>query len=146
MHLETAIAAGVAVTACYTYRPLAITAPQPGTPIAATLTETGSQELASYLGPDVRVVRGRCLGSADGVLAIAVTSIELDRGTTLSWQGEAVKLPERLIARVDEPRLAKGRSALVAGSSVAALAAVYGAFNLIGSGSSAAGGPPPSSK
>ena len=146
MRLQTAIAAGVAVTGCYTYRPLAITAPQPGTPIAATLTEPGSQELASYFGPYVRVVRGRCLGSADGVLAIAVTSIELDRGTTLSWQGEAVKLPERLIARVDERRLAKGRSALLAGSSVAALVAVYGAFNLIGSGSSAAGGSPPGPK
>src|ERR1041384_785519 len=51
---------------CYNYNPLTTPTPQPGSYVAVTLTDSGSQELARFLGPNVFVGRGRHLGAGGG--------------------------------------------------------------------------------
>ena len=51
--------------ACYNYNPLTNPSPEPGTYVAVTLTDSGSQELARYLGPQQSVhseTEQRCQG------------------------------------------------------------------------------------
>ena len=120
--------------ACYNYNPLTNPSPEPGSYVAVTLTDSGSQELARYLGPNVFVVRGRYLGDSDRGLLVSVASVELKRGNELSWEGETVALPNGTIASLDVRRLAKGRSILLAGVSAGGLVAATLAFSLNGGG------------
>ena len=120
--------------ACYNYNPLTNPSPEPGSYVAVTLTDSGSTELARYLGPNVFVVRGRYLGDSDRGFLISVASVELKRGNELSWEGETVALPNGTIASLDVRRLAKGRSILLAGVSAGGLVAATLAFSLNGGG------------
>src|SRR5690242_10861185 len=65
---------------CYNYLPLRRSGLTPSSYLAVTLTESGSEELARYLGPDALVVRGRYLAATDRGLALAVESVESRRG------------------------------------------------------------------
>ena len=145
MRVALAIAVWFGAAGCYNYVPLETPAPQPDTPIAVVLTDAGSQELTRYLGPNVAVVRGRLLSHDEAALAVSVTSAETRYGDLFTWRGETVTLPARLVASVRERRLAKGRSLLLAGASLAALTATSAAFGLIGGGSGPGrgGGPAP---
>lgn len=119
--------------ACYDYHPLTAPSPAPGSYVAATLTAAGSVDLARYLGPDVFVVRGRYLAGSDTGLVVSVTSVELKRGTAVSWAGETIALPRDAIAALDVRRLAKGRTVLLAGASAGGLVVTTLAFSLLGS-------------
>jgi len=141
-----AIVAALVLSACYTYVPLATPSPAPGSYLALTLTDSGSEALTRYLGPNVRVVRGRYLATGDRGLLVSVSSLATQRGDELSWAGETVTLPTGAIASIEVRRLAKGSSALLAGASVAGVVATVGAVNLIGGGSSSGSGSPPTKK
>lgn len=138
------IATACLAAGCYNYTPLATPSPEPGTYLAVTLTDSGSAQLAPYLGPTVRVVRGRYLSNGEQGLELSVSSVQLDRGDALSWAGETVTVPTALVASLEMRRLAKGRSILLAGVGVAGFVAAVGTFTLVGSGSFlgiGAGGP-----
>jgi len=146
--MKTAILIGMlSVTAgCYNYNPLTTPSPEPGTYLAVTLDDAGSDELARYLGPSVFMVRGRYLGPSDqGGLLVSVSSVETKRGVGYSWEGETVRLPTDAIASLDVRRLSKGRSLLLAGVGAGGLVATTLAFSLLGSGTQpgAGGGHPP---
>ena len=128
------IATACLAAGCYNYQPLLTSTPTPGTYIAATLTDSGSEELARYLGPNVFVVRGRYLGDSDRGLLLSVSSLEMKRGDELTWAGETVTLPANDIASLQVRQLAKGRSALLVGVSVTGLVATTAAFALTGGG------------
>ncbi len=135
MRTAIVIATACVTAACYNYNPLTTPSPEPGTYVAATLTDSGAEELARYLGPGVFVVRGRYLGDRDGgLLLVSVSSVELKRGEELGWAGETVALPLNTIASLEVRRLAKGRSALLAGVGLTGLVATSAAFTLIGGG------------
>lgn len=121
--------------ACYNYSPLTTPTPEPGTHLAVTLTDSGSMQLARYLGPTVSVVRGRYLNNGDEGLQLSVSSVQLQRGDLLSWAGETVTLPAGSVAALEVRRLAKGRSALLAGAGVAGFVLAVGTFSLVGDGS-----------
>src|SRR5689334_2305869 len=109
MHMRVAILATTCVrAACYNYLPITTPAPtQPGTYVAVTLSDVGSDSLTRYLGPSVVVVRGRYLGSDDRALVVSVASVELRQGLQTSWSGESVSLPTRFVASLETRRLAK---------------------------------------
>src|SRR6266550_7846097 len=109
MRLAILVSAACLTVACYSYSPLTTPSLAPGTYVAVTLTDAGSQELARYLGPTVSVVRGRVLHRTEQGLAVAVSAVELQRGDALPWAGERVELPSTAIASLDVRRLAKGR-------------------------------------
>jgi len=134
MRVSILITAACLSAACYNYQPLTTAAPEPGTYVMAVLTDSGSQELARHLGPNVSVVRGRYLGNSDAGLLVSVSSVEMKRGDQVAWAGETVTLPASDIAEVQVRRLAKGRSVLLVGVGVGGLVATTAAFALTGGG------------
>ena len=132
---------------CYNYNPLTTPSPVPGTYVAVTLNDAGSDELARYLGPNVFLVRGRYLGPSEGErgLLLSVSAVETKRGEELSWKGETVALPTDVITSLEVRRLSKGRSLLLAGMGAGGLVATTIAFSLLGGGTAPGpGGGPPS--
>ncbi len=127
---------------CYNYLPLTNPSPQPGTYLSAALTDSGSVELARYLGPGVAIVRGRLLASDSKELALAVVSVRVRSGEEISWKGESVTLPRGLVAFLEERRLSTGRSVLLAGGSVLSLVVAAKAFGFGGFGAPSGGGKP----
>ena len=104
MRVSVLIAAAYLTTACYNFRPLETPSPDAGAYVAATLSDSGSVELARYLGPDVFVVRGRYLGSGadERGLAVSVAEVETKRGDEVSWRGETITLPVDAIDAPDD--------------------------------------------
>ena len=110
--------------------------------LAVTLTESGSEELGPYLGPNAHVVRGRYLAATERGLAISVESVESRRGDLARWAGETVVVPGEFVRAVEQRQVSRSKMVLLAGAAVAGLAAVYQAFGP-GSGGDlgGAGGP-----
>ncbi len=106
---------------CYNYHPLATPSPEPGSYIAATLTDQGATDLARYLGPNVFAVRGRYLGGSDAGISLSVSSVELKRGDEVGWAGETITLPPGAVRSLDVRRLAKGRTLLLASAGAGSL-------------------------
>jgi hypothetical protein len=117
---------------CYNYRPLAAPSPEPGSYIAATLTDQGAMDLARYLGPNVYAVRGRYLGASDEGISLAVSSVELQRGDDVGWAGETITLPPGAVRSLDVRRLAKGRTLLLASAGAGGLVLTTLAAVLVG--------------
>ena len=92
---------------CYNYRPLRRSALAPSSYLAVTLTESGAEELAPYLGPNALVVRGRYLAATERGLAVSVESVESRRGDIMRWAGETVVVP---FSRLRRAPIAAGRA------------------------------------
>jgi hypothetical protein len=127
--------------ACYVTTPLVSTRPDPGTKLRVQLTDVGSDNLARYLGPGVTTVDGRLLQNSDSALALSVTQVAMRSGQEQFWKGEQVELPRASIAAVQERRLSKTRSVLLAGGIVAALLSLK-ISGAVGGSSSRGGGAP----
>jgi len=131
---------------CYNYLPLSRSHLVPSTYLAVTLTESGSEELAPYLGPNVLVVRGRFLSTTERGLALSVAAVENRRGNSFEWKGESVVIPGEFVRRVEERRVARSKTVLLAGASVAGFLITYAAFGPGASGTDPMGtgaGPSP---
>jgi hypothetical protein len=127
---------------CYNYLPLRRSSLVPASYLAVTLTESGSEELARYLGPNALVLRGRYLTSTDRGISLAVESVESRRGDIVRWAGETVIVPGEFVRGVEERQVSRGKMVLLAGAAVAGLAVVYGAFGAGSSGGLGGGGGP----
>ena len=135
---------GVVATAwlevgCYNYLPLRRSQLVPSTYLTVTLTESGSEELTTYLGPGVLVVRGRFLSTTDRGLALSVSSVETRPGDILEWKGETVIVPGEFVRSVHERHVAAGKTVLLAGASVVGFFAAYAAFGPGASGTTPSG-------
>lgn len=140
--------AALLTVGCYNYQPVALTPQtQSGTFLVATLTDSGARALAAYLGPEAQAVQGRTVSFDDAGLRLSVTAVETNRGDELSWKGETVTLPRPFIASTQTRRLAKGRTIMLVGLSVAALVGTAVGFKLLGNSDSptqgGGGGPNP---
>jgi hypothetical protein len=130
---------------CYTYVPLATPAPQPGTRVSADLTRDGTDSLAAYLGRNVDNVDGRVVTAGDGALALSVVSVSTTTGESNFWQGETVTIPQSMISRLSERRLARGSTVLLTGGVIVLFVAAIKAFGGALGGSDN-GQPPPITK
>jgi len=141
--MRTAILLTICATAgCYNYMPVTTLDPRPGTYLALTLTDVGSDSLTRSLGPNAFIVRGRSLGSDDRALLVSVASVELRQGPQTSWSGETVRIPMGFVASVETRQLAKSRSVLLAGASVVGIVAAAAGFSLAAHGSGNIYAPP----
>jgi hypothetical protein len=125
MSTRSTFCAVLALSACYTYRPLAVSEPEPGTRISAQLTGSGSQELAAQVGPDVLHLEGKVLQADSSGLDLEVREIESYRGIRSDWNGEQVRLPRQAVAGIQERRLSPGGTGIMGGLLVAGLYAIY---------------------
>lgn len=139
------LAAAAFQAGCYNYMAERRVGLAPESYVAITLTESGSDELARYLGPDVLVVRGRYLGASTDGLSLSVESVESRRGDIARWAGEPVVVPGEFVRRVEERHSAKSKTVLLAGTAVAGAIVLYRAFGQgTGAGIGRSGSGPPS--
>src|SRR6266700_6830948 len=130
---------------CYNYLPLRRSGLVPSSYLAVTLTESGSEELARYLGPNALVVRGRYLAATDRGLALAVEAVESRRGDIARWAGETVVVPGEFVREVEQRTVSRSKVALLAGAAVAGFVVANRAFGPASEGGvSGGGGPGPS--
>lgn len=135
------------VSACYTYDSVQVPTPVAGTRIQAELTDGGSAELASQLGPNIAAVRGEVVESDEVGLLLALNSVTVRTEERIFWKGEQVRIPLTTVAQVRQRKFSLGRSLLFGGAALAALVAAGAAFegggSGIGGGVGDGGGPGP---
>lgn len=119
--------ASLLLCGCYVTVPLATTSPGAGTRVHVQLTDTGSGELARYLGPNVVSVDGRLLQATDSNMALSVNTVGMRDGDEQYWKGEAVSLPKVAIATVQQKKLSRWRSGLLASAFLVGVVAIKGA-------------------
>jgi hypothetical protein len=137
-----AAAAGLQV-GCYNYLPLRRSGVVPSSHLAVTLSESGSEDLARYLGPNALVVTGRYLGATDRGLTLSVESVESRRGDIAHWAGETIVVPSEYIREVAQREVSRPKTVLLAGAALLGFVLTYQAFGPGTSGDiPAAGGRP----
>lgn len=126
---------------CFNYEVVGRSQLVPSSYLAVTLNDVGTDTLTRYLGPDVRVVRGRFMrpGDAGGVV-LSVSSVENRRGSIFPWQGETVVMSGEFVRGVEERHPARAKSALLALASIAGFVVTYAAFGPGASGTTPSGG------
>ena len=112
--------------ACYTSLPLESFPPAVGNDLVAMLTDTGSAELASVVGPRVTGLSGRYLGLAGDTLLLSVKTVIKRDGNEEFWKGEQVGIPRSDVASLSKRRFSSVKSGVVVGGLVAALVAITG--------------------
>ena len=130
---------------CYNYLPLRRSTLVPSSYLAVTLTESGSEELARYLGPNPFVVRGRYLSATERGLAISVESVESRRGDLAHWAGETVVVPGEFVRQVEQRSMSPSKTVLLAGAAVTAFVIASQAFGPASGGGLGGGTGPGSS-
>ena len=110
-------------TACYAYAPLATGSPPTQADVRVTLNAAGTEELARYLGPRVRVADGNIASkSSDGEMTISVSWVQLANGSRQPWTGEGlVTFPKAYVAGVELRTLDRRRSYLAGAALTVAL-------------------------
>ena len=132
----------VSLGGCYRYVPLATPQPQPGTYIAAALSDSGTAKLAQYLGPNVASVGGRLVTSSPDNLQISVFTVAARDGQENFWKGEMVTVPRPLVAGMQVRKFSTSRSGLVAAIGLVTGVGLLRALGVISLGSGSGGAPP----
>jgi hypothetical protein len=128
------------VAGCYSYRPLEDPTPASGTRVTADLTDAGSLELASQIGPGANRVSGEVVESEPDALFLALTSVLGRNEQETFWSGEQVRIPLITVSRVQQRRFAVGKTLLFGGTVLGGLFAAIKAFEGSGNGGGAASG------
>jgi len=130
---------------CYNYLPLARSHLVPSTYLAVTLTESGRKSWLPIWAPTCWW-SGRFLATTERGLVLSVAAVENQRGNVFEWKGESVVIPGEFVRRVEERRVARSKTVLLAGASVAGFLITYAAFGPGASGTDPMGtgaGPSP---
>lgn len=106
---------------CYVYAPVGMGPPPTGRPVRLTLTDAGTVNLASELGPSVEAVGGKLIGNTADAYVLALSDSRKRNGIEIDWRGEQVSISKSLVATVQQRQFSRGRTALVAGGVVAAM-------------------------
>lgn len=126
--------------ACYTSLPLESFPPAVGNDLVAMLTDTGSAELASVVGPRVTGLSGRYLGLAGDTLLLSVKTVIKRDGNEEFWKGEQVGIPRADVASLSKRRFSTVKSGVIVGGLIATLVAITG---LVYAGTAGSHRPPP---
>lgn len=102
---------------CYSYV-RSPAAPVSGREFSLNLSDAGSAQMASTLGPGVLTVRGRVIAVDDQRVEVAATSV-VRRDKEERWSREILVIPRNLISSVDERKMSPMRSAAFAGAIIA---------------------------
>lgn len=113
------------IAGCYTYQPLPRTPPAPGTRVSAELTDQGSIDMSSQLGPEVAQVNGEVIEADSTALRLAILGTANRRGIESDWQREQVAIPVNALGRLEQRKLSVGGTALAGGLAIGGLYAMY---------------------
>jgi hypothetical protein len=133
------------LSGCYSYTALEQPSPEPGVRVAAQLTDAGSVEMASQIGPGIVTVRGAVVQTDSQALLLALSSVVGRNEQEVFWSGEQVRVPLSSVRQVQRRRFALGKSLLFAGAAVGGLFGAIKAFegSAAGGGGGGGGGPEP---
>jgi hypothetical protein len=120
--------------ACYTAVGTSHDALRPGVHVYVDLTESGTTNVARYVGPNVRQVYGDVRENSGGGLIIALRSVTDRQAIETPWAGESLAIPRAEIVSIRERRLSRRRSWVLATAVTAALLAGARAFGVLGGG------------
>lgn len=137
-----AATAAVGGTGCYSQLPL-LGAPDPGLVVVATLNDRGRVALGEALGPNADRVEGTVTTRGDTLVTLAVKRVRYFGGTENAWAGEAVTLPIAGLRSIQERRLNRTRTAVVAGAVTALVLGFILTRNVLGGGYERIGEPNP---
>jgi hypothetical protein len=132
----------VALSGCYTYGPMTNGAPELGKPMRVTLTLTGGDSLARWLGPNVATVDGRLVLATESAYELGVTSIVMHSGMEQYWKGETVTIPKSLISSVQARKFSWAKTGVLAGVVVVTVLALQQSGAIGGSQSHGSPGGP----
>ena len=130
-------AAAAVLGACYEYTPMLNPVAGTGAPVQVTLTDAGSEAVASQVGPRVAAIEGLCTRATADSLVLSVTQTTARGGEDTFWKGERVAVPRTAVASFGVRRLSTTRTALV---SVVGVGAAVAAIASFGAGKTAQGG------
>jgi len=128
--------------ACYTSLPLESFPPAVGNDLVAMLTDTGSAEMASVVGPRVTGVSGRYLGLAGDTLLLSVKTVIKRDGNEEFWKGEQVRIPRSDVSSLSKRQFSAVRSGAIVAGLVAVLVTITGLVYAGHAGSSGTRPPP----
>ncbi len=113
---------------CYVYKPVGTSAPPAGQQLRFTLTDAGTANLASQLGPSVVAVSGRLMQENPDGYVISVVETQKRNGIEQSWLGEQVEINKPVIATVHRREFSRSRTALVTVGTIAGMIAARAAL------------------
>jgi hypothetical protein len=120
-----AVATATVLTSCYDYLPPPSGASVHGSEVRAALTDAGSVQLATAIGPRVTSLDGQVERADGDTLVLHVTSMTLANGAESGWGGERVAIPTPLIASLRERQLNRSRTVLAAVVGTGAVVAAW---------------------
>ena len=119
---------------CYTAVPIAGESARTGTRISVELTDAGTVDVASQVGPRIHLLVGDVSAVTDSSIVLAVRSTTDVRGIESLWQGEQVTVKRTDISSVGERRLSPSRTAVFSAILVGGAFLVARAFGILGGG------------
>jgi|SRR2546423_5258737 len=128
--------------ACYTSLPVESFPPPVGNDLVAMLTDNGSAEMASVVGPRVTGVSGRYLGLSGDSLLLSVKTVIKRDGNEEFWRGEQVGILRSNVATLSRRQFSPVRSGAIVGGLVAALIGIT-SYVISGSAGHTGNRPPP---
>ena len=116
----------MSMSACYTTQALESFPPAVGNDLVAMLTDTGSAQMASVVGPRVTGLTGRYLGESGDTLLLSVKTVIKRDGNEEFWKGEQVRVPHSIVSSLGRREFSSVKSAAIVGGVIAAIVGVTG--------------------
>lgn len=93
--------------------------------MAFDLNDAGRVAMTERIGPAILQLEGRVLSTENGEYTLSVRTVKYVRGAKQVWAGERVQLAQEHVGSAWERRFAPGRTAALAGITVAVVAAFF---------------------
>ena len=112
-------------TGCATYRPVDRDTATGNIDVLLDLTERGTLELGSLVGPSIVSLDGRVRGHTDSSFTMSLTQVISRSGDAQVWKGEVILVPLRFANGFRKREVSRSRTYLLA-AAIAAGAIVSG--------------------
>ena len=118
------IAAVAMCGACYRYTPFQPTTSTMGQAVRVTLTDAGTNHVASLVGPGAAYLDGNLASLTDSAYVISLSDLGRRNGTEETWKGEQVTVSRTEVSSIELRKAAPGRSAALTAALVGGAALV----------------------
>ena len=144
--LAVCAAALPVVAGCYSTRPIRdLNGIPSGERVVVTLTSGGTDALTQMVGPQVRQLEGDLVSAASDSLELRLLRTTREDDRSEPWQRQRVRVARTQVDNVEQRRLDRTRSWLMAGAVVAGVVLLGLVVNAAGGESGEVGPPPPAS-
>jgi hypothetical protein len=118
------IAAGAALSGCYSLQPVSAATPELGTMVAVDVNDAGRAALNQAVGPEVRQLEGRLVERSEAEVLLAVTAVRTFRGGEQVWKGERVALKPEYLGNTYAKKFSTGRTLVASALTIGAFVAL----------------------